>query len=601
MTNHSSAGDGSLLLVCEENSVRDATLLALGDLGWAIRCVPDLASALELLEVSPPQLMLLGHSLAIRDDFHSLQQLRSDPIGTDLPILVVGAASDGQGLTDCFRFGATDCIREPICSAELRARVLAQIERIRNRSQLRYLAYHDRLTGLPNRQKLLLRMQKLIHRGQRQTDSRFGLLFLDFDRFKLINDSLGHDVGDAVLCQVADHLRRIAKQHSSRSTGTQELMLARLGGDEFVVLVPDVSGEDDLSELTRRLMDELPNRFDVSGQTLFLTASVGVLTCDRHYRTADEVLRDADTAMYEAKLSGKNCWVFFDPAMRERISERHRMESDLRLAIARQEFYLVYQPIISLSDRRLIGYEALLRWKHPERGLVPPLDFIPIAEETDLILPIGRWVLDEACRQFAQWRRELGRSAPECIHVNLSRRQLRQTDLCEEVTEILDRHGMEPSRLHLEVTESEIMHNRALAGWSLERLRKLGVSIDVDDFGTGYSSLACLREIPLDVLKIDRTFIANIEESPDFAVTLEAIVTLAHHLRLKVVAEGVETLGQLNFIRALGCEYGQGFFFGKPLPDSEIDHHRQGREAGARIEMAITDSKVPELASTCGM
>jgi diguanylate cyclase (GGDEF)-like protein len=600
MAAYSRADDRCLLLVCEEDSIRAATLQALGDLGWPIRWVPGLglAPVSELLEGTQPQLIMLGYSLATMDNFSLLRQLRSDPIGAEIPVLVVGADPDGQGLTECFRAGAADCIREPICTAELRARVFAQVERMHNRSQLRYLAYHDRLTGLPNRQKLLLRMQKLIHQVQSQAESRFGLLFLDFDRFKLINDSLGHDVGDAVLCQVAGHLRRIAKRHSGTSAPTEELMLARLGGDEFVVLVPNVGKDDDLSELARRLMADLPNRFEVSGQSLFLTTSVGVLTCGRDYRTADEVLRDADTAMYEAKLSGKNCWVHFDPAMRERVSERQRMESDLRLAIAREEFYLVYQPIYSLSDRRLIGYEALLRWKHPERGAIPPLDFIPIAEETDLILPIGRWVLDEACRQFMQWRRELGSAAPECIHVNLSRRQLRQTDLCDVVTQILDRHEMEPSWLHLEVTESEIMHNRALAGWSLERLRRLGVSIDVDDFGTGYSSLACLREIPLDVLKIDRTFIANIEESPDFAVTLQAIVTLAHHLRLKVVAEGVETLGQLNFIRAVGCEYGQGFFFGKPLPDSEIDHHRLGWETGDRNEAAATDSAVPVMAGT---
>jgi len=436
-------------------------------------------------------------------------------------------------------------------------------ERNRMMGQLQQLAYHDALTGLPNRASILRSIQNTI---DREDDNRFALLFLDFDRFKLINDSLGHDVGDDLLKEIANRLQKTVRV-------TDKILSARLGGDEFVVLLDDLSSDADATGVAERLLQVFSKSYKLGDHTVYSSASIGIVTSVHGYQTACEMLRDADLAMYEAKAAGKSRLAIFDRAMRDEAQVRLRIEGELREAIPRDEFTLVFQPIVSLASGELKAVEALLRWIHPQRGLINPDDFVPIAEETGLIVPIGTWVLDESCRQIALWRRELGENAPSCIHVNVSRRQLLLPNLVKIVKQALERHAIPPECLHLEVTESMIMHDLKTTVATLSELRELGVNIGMDDFGTGHSSLSCLHEFPIDVLKIDRSFIANVKDVQDYSALLQAVLTLADNLSLQVVAEGIEDADQLAVLQTLGCEYGQGFYFAKPFPADQIENY----------------------------
>ncbi len=431
--------------------------------------------------------------------------------------------------------------------------------------QLKKLAYRDALTGLPNRPSILHSIQSTIERGD---DHQFALLFLDFDRFKLINDSLGHDVGDELLKEIAHRLQNTLRK-------TDGVISARLGGDEFVVLLSDLPDVAHATVIAERLLGVFSGSYKLGPYTVYSTASIGIVTSEHRYQSAYAMLRDADVAMYEAKAAGKGCLTIFDQAMRDKAQTRLCIESELREAISQNEFVLFYQPIVSLESHELEGAEALIRWINPERGLINPDDFITIAEETGLIIPIGNWVLDEACRQFALWRRTLLDNAPHCIHVNVSRRQLLIPNLVTIVERILKSHAIPPECLHLEVTENIIMHDRVVTMATLTKLRELGVKIDMDDFGTGYSSLACLHEFPIDVLKIDRSFVANTKDIHDVAALLHSVLTLAENLGLQVVCEGIEDTKQLATLQALGCEYGQGYLFSKPLSVEDFENYVQ--------------------------
>lgn len=437
--------------------------------------------------------------------------------------------------------------------------MLTQIEQLTK--QLRQRANNDKLTGLPNRTSILRSIQNTI---DREDNTRFALLVLDLDRFKLINDGLGHDVGDELLKEIARRLRRAFQ-------ASDTVLLARLGCDEFAILASDLSCWEEANLFADRLLQVLSESYEVQSHAIHSTASIGIVTNEFDYEFANDVLRDADLAMHEAKAAGKARYAIFDQAIREREQARHRIESDLRQAIIRDEFVLFYQPIVSLESGELEGFESLIRWMHPQRGLVCPDDFIPIAEETGLIVPMGHWVLDEACRQLAQWRRTLGDDAPSFMHVNVSRRQLLLPNLFEIVEQTLQKHAIPPECLHLEVTESMITHDPTSSVATLHKLRGLGVKIDMDDFGTGYSSLSCLHEFPIDVLKIDRSFIANIERVRDYAALLQAVLTLADNLGMQVVSEGIEDAEQLATLQALGCQFGQGYFFSRPVPAAEAE------------------------------
>jgi diguanylate cyclase (GGDEF)-like protein/PAS domain S-box-containing protein len=436
--------------------------------------------------------------------------------------------------------------------------------------ELRTAARTDKLTGLPNRALFHDRLEQAVLRAQRLRDYRFALLFLDIDRFKLINDSLGHDVGDLLLQEISRRLRTAVRASDSLTGLVQDHTTARLGGDEFVVLLDAVGRPDDAAIVARRLLDVLAQPYQLREHDVYSSASIGIVTSDAAALSADQLLRDADTAMYEAKLAGKGRYAVFSPPMRDRVRNRLNLENDLRKALEDRQFSLVYEPIASLLTGQIERFEVLVRWHHPQRGAVSPAEFIPVAEETGLILPLGEWVLRTACTQFARWIADLGDDAPPSLSVNLARSQLLLPSLPDTIRQILDQTGVPPSRLHLEVTESEVMKDVATATRTLQAIKAIGVKIDMDDFGTGYSSLACLHQFPLDVIKIDRSFTANIERGRDFAALVHAVADLARNLNIQVVAEGVETVDQAVILQSLDCEFGQGYYFGKPLPAEKV-------------------------------
>jgi diguanylate cyclase (GGDEF)-like protein len=424
-------------------------------------------------------------------------------------------------------------------------------------AQLRHAATHDALTGLPNRLLLADRLEQAIARSQRH-GVRFAVLVIDLDRFKAINDSLGHIAGDELLKEVARRLSLLVRREDT---------LARLGGDEFVLLIHEISTPQDAELVARKALAQVAIPTNLSGLEVHVSPSIGISLCPDDGSSAEALLQHADAAMYHAKKTGRNTLQFFAPAMNAFARERLELESGLRAALAQREFELHYQPKVEIASGRIESAEALIRWRHPKRGLIAPGGFIPLAEETGLIEPIGEWVLNEACRQARAWQ---STGLHLRIAVNLSARQFRQENLIDTVRGALARAGLEPRYLELELTETAVMQDAESSVQIMRRLSDLGVRISVDDFGTGYSSLSYLRRLPLDKLKIDRSFIREIVTSHDDAEIVRAIVSLAHTLHLKVIAEGVETEEQLIFLRSLGCDQYQGYYCSPPLPPLEF-------------------------------
>jgi diguanylate cyclase (GGDEF)-like protein len=434
--------------------------------------------------------------------------------------------------------------------------VASLVERRRAETRLRHDALHDGLTGLPNRLLLLDRLEQVMARAKRQDDYHFALLFIDLDRFKVINDSLGHVVGDRLLVAIASKL-----QDCVRTDDT----VARLGGDEFIILLDNIKTEQVAIKIAQRINQELKTPVDIEGQKVFTTASIGIAFNSSFDRSPVELLRNADLAMYEAKAQGKSCHAIFQPMMHHRAHTLLELETNLRGALERREFLLHYQPIVSLANGDLVGFEALVRWLHPQKGLIPPSAFIPVAEETGLIVPIGRWILFESCHQLAIWQRYHPQAASWKMNVNLSGRQLKQGDLIDQIDFILDKTGIEGKNLKLEITESTLMKNTEFINYIFNQLIEREIQISIDDFGTGYSSLSYLHYLPVNTLKIDRSFINRMTLDEENLKIVEAIITLAHHLQIDVTAEGVETKEQLDKLRLLGCEFGQGYLFSRPL------------------------------------
>ncbi|WP_299493539.1 EAL domain-containing protein [Acaryochloris sp. IP29b_bin.137] len=422
------------------------------------------------------------------------------------------------------------------------------------REQLVYDALHDALTRLPNRVLFMDRLTQAIKQHHRHPDDQFAILFLDLDRFKIINDSLGHMIGDRLLIEVGHRLQSCLREEDT---------VARLGGDEFVILLNTIQSMDHVLQTAERIQQQLKQAFAIEGHEIFTGTSIGIALSSAEYQHAEELLRDADTAMYRAKNLGKNRYEIFSSSMRSQVLALSQLENDLRRAIDREEFQLFYQPIVSLDNQDLVGVEALVRWHHPERGLILPSEFVPMAEEAGLIIPLGWWVLAQACRQMQVWQRHYSWAEDLQLNVNISSRQFSQPNFVNDIHAVLDEANLPCHRLKLEITEGVLMDHASDVADKLEAIKTLGIRLGIDDFGTGYSSLNYLNAFPVDTLKIDRSFVERMNSEEGFEI-VKTIVNLAHNLHMDVVAEGVELAEQAEELTQMNCEYAQGYLFAKP-------------------------------------
>jgi len=445
-------------------------------------------------------------------------------------------------------------------------RHIAEQERIssqlkESKDHFRHAAFHDTLTNLPNRALLAENLKFVIERAKQHEDYQFAVLFLDLDRFKNVNDSLGHSIGDQLLIAIARRLESCTREAD---------MVARLGGDEFAILLDGIPNQNEASKMARRIQEKLQSPFNLSGHEVFTTTSLGIALSSTGYDHPENMLRDADTAMYRAKAQGKACYEIFDKGMHTHAVYVLQMENDLRRAIDREELRVHYQPIVSLDSGQLAGFEALVRWQHPERGFINPSDFIPLAEDNGLIVPLGIWVLRRACEQLSQWQWQSAANRSLFMSVNLSGKQVARPKLVNEIRQVLEETRIDPKYLKLEITESAVMENAETAVQLLRRLKALGVQLSIDDFGTGYSSLGYLHRFPVTTLKIDRSFVGRIGEAAENIEIVRTIMSLAENMGMEVVAEGVETLNQLAQLRKLNCRYGQGYLFSRPVDAESV-------------------------------
>ncbi|MEN8164205.1 MAG: EAL domain-containing protein [Acidobacteriota bacterium] len=475
----------------------------------------------------------------------------------EIPVIVLTSLNDDQLALQAVSEGAQDYLVKIELDQHLLSRSIRYaIERNRAEQQLLHNAFHDTLTGLPNRALFGDRLEMALTVARRRPAGRFAVLFFDLDRFKNINDSLGHSVGDQLLVALARRLETIVRPGDT---------VARIGGDEFAILVNDMNDVSHAIQVAERILKGFEAPFTIETNEVFISASIGIAVHDMNTTDPEAMLRDADIAMYRAKASGKGRYEIFDPQMHASAVALLKIETDLRRAVDRGEFVMHYQPIVTLKDRRIKGFEGLVRWQHPEKGLVAPANFITVAEETGLIIPLGWWVMEQSCRQIREWQLRFPMTPPIFISVNVSGRLFVDNQVVEGILDILGRTGLPPESLRLEVTENVILEHSEAVMTKMQQLRAMGVQLSIDDFGTGYSSLSYLQRFQYDTLKIDRSFISGMEPGTDSQAIVETILSLASTLGIGVIAEGIETAEQMIKLRDLDCPQGQGFWLAKPL------------------------------------
>ncbi len=553
------ASKGTLVLVVDDDrSTRTALRYALQRNGFAVEEAADGAKALAIIQHISPDVILMDALMPEMDGFTACAKLQETPHGKDIPVLMITALDDNQSIQRAFAAGASDYIPKPINLAVVNQRVKRVVDANRAERYMRHLAFSDALTGLPNRVMFADNLNRAIERAEARGLS-LAVLFLDLDRFKFINDTLGHEIGDRLLKTAASRIRYCVRSGDC---------VARLGGDEFTVLLDELTSPSAAANAAEKIRRTLATPFELNGQDMFITASIGISIYPNDGRDVSTLLRHADTAMYRAKRGGSLGYEFYEPGMEASVSEHLRMDSSLRRALERHELSVYYQPKADTASGRITGMEALVRWRHPTRGMIPPLEFIPLAEETGLINPIGEMVLRTACAQAQQW---LAAGAPALnMAVNISGIQLKEKSFVDLLTSVLRQTGLDPRYLTLEITESVLMGHAREAVSTLQELKNIGLRIEIDDFGTGYSSLAYLKRFPVDALKVDRTFTRDMTTNADDAAIVSGIIALAHSLRLKVVAEGVETQDQRDFLTRLECDSIQGYYLSEPLPADEF-------------------------------
>lgn len=553
--------------------------------GYNVRKALNGRMALTAAQTVQPDLILLDISMPEMDGYEVCHRLKAEPKTASIPVIFLSALNEAFNKVRAFNAGGADYITKPFQYEEVLVRVQNQLalkaaekeirqlniqleERVRERTQeleeayakLRQMALYDPLTELPNRLHFTPCLEREIAQAQADSTYQFAVFLLDCDRFKVVNDSLGHIVGDQLLVAVAHRLRNCLDA---------EAILVRLEGDEFGILLPGIASQDSALKLADKILASFNRSFQLEHYEIFLNASVGIALNRSEHLTPDDLLRDADTAMHHAKASGKAQYQVFNKAMHDAAVQLLQLEIDLRKALVQDEFQVFYQPIVSIRTGRISGFEALVRWFHPERGMISPALFIPIAEETGLICQLGEWVLRQSCHQLRHWQDQRLTDIPLVISVNLSTRQLNQPHLVEQIDRILQDTQISPTSLKLEITESAIMEDTGLAAQKLEQIRDRGILLSIDDFGTGYSSLNYLHRLPVDTLKIDGSFINSIDTDGEKLELVRAIVGLAWNLGMDVVAEGVETARQLAQLRSLKCDSAQGYLFSKPVPSEQ--------------------------------
>jgi diguanylate cyclase (GGDEF)-like protein len=565
----------SLLIVTGTDSGHGTLSRSLHEHGYRIRVVADAMTALEQGATGGFDLVLLDMDTPGLNPFETLRRLRAERAPTELPVIVVTAQAPGEEVAAAIDAGANDYLVTPIDFPFALARIethLAHrraVQDLRDSEQRLALALKetkptDALTGLPNRVLFLELVERAVKRAQRRSDYTFAIFVLSLDRLKVVHEALGPAAANRLLLAVTERLQSCLRSTDVVTHDQRGLAVARLSGDEFNLLIDDIAEAKDVVLVAERLRRAFQEPFEVDGHRVFTTPRIGIAVSTTGYSCADDVLRDAAAALSRAERSTYPCEVF-DPAMRERALARLGLEADLRQAIASRAFDLHYQPIVSLRSGRIAGFEALVRWRHPERGLVLPSEFIGVAEDTGLIVELDRLILRESCRQMAAWIASYGSAAPQVMCANLSSRQLAGAGLMTEIAKTLEVTGLTPRNLKLEITENAFIKDVPAAQDTLTRARELGVAWSLDDFGTGYSSLSLLHRLKIDTVKVDQSFVSAMGTPGGGSEMVRAIVGLAHSLGLDVVAEGVESAEQAEELRALGCEYAQGFYFSKAV------------------------------------
>lgn len=545
--------DALVLVVDDDRSTRLTLRFALQRSGFDVAEAADGLEALDVVERLSPDVILMDAMMPNLDGFAACAKLKETPWGKDIPVLMITSLDDNPSIERAFAVGASDYIQKPIHLAVVNQRIKRVVEATRTERHVRHLAFYDTLTGLPNRALFTEQLTRSLERVAERLGQSLAVLFLDLDRFKFVNDTLGHETGDRLLTSVAQRIKQCVRSHDS---------VARLGGDEFTILLQDLPNAGAAANAAQKICRALSTPFEIDGHDIFVSTSIGISIYPTDGADVSTLLRHADTAMYRAKKAN-NGFQFYEESMETTVSEHLRMENALRRALERDELTVYYQPKAETLSGRITGMEALVRWRHPTRGPVSPAEFIPLAEETGLINSIGEFVLRVACNQAQAWMRS---GIPNLrMAVNLSGNQLQQGGFVDLVRDVLAETGLDPRYLTLEITEGVLMEHARETVSQLHQLSDIGVNIAIDDFGTGYSSLSYLNRFPVDTLKIDQSFIRNMTESSNDAAIVTGIIALAHSLCLKVIAEGVETAEQLELLGRVNCDYIQGYYLSEPL------------------------------------